>query len=45
MKENVNTEEMKEAARERLRQLQDTLERKMDEVEDVKKREYEGQAL
>lgn len=33
----MNTEEMKDAARERLRQLQDTLERKMDEVEDVKK--------
>ena len=36
MKENVNTEELKEAARERCRRLQDTLDRKLDEVEEVK---------
>jgi len=37
MKENVNTEELKEAARETVRQLQDELERKIDEVEEVKR--------
>ena len=37
MKENVNTEELDEAARETGRQLQDVLERKIDEVEEVKR--------
>ena len=36
MKENVNTEELKEAARETRRQLQSELERKMEEAEEVK---------
>ena len=37
MKENVNTEELKEAARETIRELQDVLDRKIDEVEEVKR--------
>ena len=37
MKEIVNTEELKEAARETGRQLQDALERKMEEAEEVKR--------
>ena len=37
MKEIVNTEELKEAARETGRQLQDVLERKMEEAEEVKR--------
>ena len=37
MKEIVNTEELKEAARETGRQLQDVLERKMKEAEEVKR--------
>ncbi len=36
MKENVNTEELKEAVREMYRQLQNMLERKIDEVEELK---------
>ena len=37
MKENVNIEELRDAAREAGRQLQDVLERKIDEVEEVKR--------
>ena len=36
MKEGLNTEELKEAARETYRQLQNKLERKMEEAEEVK---------
>ena len=36
MKDNVNTEELKEAARETHRRLQDALERKIDEAEALK---------
>ena len=36
MKDNVNTEELKEAAREAYRRMQDELERKIDEAEELK---------
>ena len=36
MKDNVNTEELKEAAREAYRRLQNELERKVDEAEELK---------
>ena len=36
MKENLNTEELKEAAQGRYRRLQNVLERKADEMEELK---------